>query len=176
MPKNDGTQSIGNWRRNARIVAGYLIIPSWSGMPMIFCPIRLDKSFRYPRRNPEKSSQDTSRDSREWMATREDQWRLRDRWQVGTDWWGLHRVKTPCTILAKGLLWKPTIPQSSRIEGRWETHYVWWNGNNIWREKGRYLTQSYYKSPYTNKNVKRAKWQHKQRHKKVRLHSGCGPT
>ena len=44
----------------------------------------------------------------------------------------------------------------------------------IWREKGRDLTQSYDKSPYTNRNVKRAKWQHKQRHNKVRLHSGCG--
>ena len=30
------------------------------------------------------------------------------------------------------------------------------------REKGRDLTQSYDKSPYTNRNVKRAKWQHKQ--------------
>ena len=28
----------------------------------------------------------------------------------------------------------------------------------------------------TNRNVKRAKWQHKQRHKKVRLHSDWGPT
>ena len=36
----------------------------------------------------------------------------------------------------------------------------------IQREKGRDLTQSYDKSPYTNRNVKRAKWQHKQRHKK----------
>ena len=36
----------------------------------------------------------------------------------------------------------------------------------ILREKGRDLTQSYDKSPYTNGNVKRAKWQHKQRHKK----------
>ena len=44
----------------------------------------------------------------------------------------------------------------------------------IIREKGRDLTQSYDKSPYTNRNVKRAKWQHKQRHKKVRLNSGCG--
>ena len=44
------------------------------------------------------------------------------------------------------------------------------------REKGRDLTQSYDKSPYTNRNVKRARWQHKQRHKKVRLNSGCGPT
>ena len=43
------------------------------------------------------------------------------------------------------------------------------------REKGRDLTQSYDKSPYTNRNVKRAKWQHKQRHKKVRLNSACGP-
>ena len=45
----------------------------------------------------------------------------------------------------------------------------------VW-ENGRDLTQSYDKSPYTNRNVKRAKWQHKQRHKKVRLNSGCGPT
>ena len=40
------------------------------------------------------------------------------------------------------------------------------------RKKGRDLTQSYDKSPYTNRNVKRAKWQHKQRYKKVRLNSG----
>ena len=33
------------------------------------------------------------------------------------------------------------------------------------REKVRDLTQSYDKSPYTSRNVKRAKWQHKQRHK-----------
>ena len=38
-----------------------------------------------------------------------------------------------------------------------------------WREKGRYLTQSYDKSPYTSRNVKRAMLQHKQRHKKVRF-------
>ena len=44
------------------------------------------------------------------------------------------------------------------------------------QEKGRDLTQSYDKSPYTNRNVKRAKWQQKQRHKIVRLNSGCGPT
>ena len=36
----------------------------------------------------------------------------------------------------------------------------------IIREKGRDLIQSYDKSPYTNRNVKSAKWQHKQRHKK----------
>ena len=47
---------------------------------------------------------------------------------------------------------------------------------NLRGEKGRDLTQSYDKSPYTNRNVKRAKWQHKQRHNKVRLNSGCGPT
>ena len=28
------------------------------------------------------------------------------------------------------------------------------------------MTQFYDKSPYTNRNVKRAKWQHKERHKK----------
>ena len=33
-------------------------------------------------------------------------------------------------------------------------------------QKGWDLTQFYDKSPYTNRNVKRAKWQHKQRHKK----------
>ena len=44
----------------------------------------------------------------------------------------------------------------------WEGYYV----VTFTREKGRDLTQSYDKSPYTNRNVKRAKWQHKQRHKK----------
>ena len=37
----------------------------------------------------------------------------------------------------------------------------------IREKKGRYLTQSYDKSPYTNRNVKRAKWQQKQRNKKL---------
>ena len=37
------------------------------------------------------------------------------------------------------------------------------------KEKGRDLAQSYDKSPYTSRNVKGAKWQHKQRHKKVRF-------
>ena len=45
----------------------------------------------------------------------------------------------------------------------------------LWQKRGD-LTQSYDKSPYTNRNVKRAKRQHKQRHKKVRLNSSCGPT
>ena len=35
---------------------------------------------------------------------------------------------------------------------------------------------SYDKNSYTSRNVKRAKRQHKQCHKKVRLHSGCGQT
>ena len=38
------------------------------------------------------------------------------------------------------------------------------------KKKGKYLTQSYI--PFTNRNVKMAKWQHKQRHKKVILQSG----
>ena len=46
----------------------------------------------------------------------------------------------------------------------------------IYIQKGGDLTQSYEKSPYTNRNVKGAKKQHKQRHKKVRLNSNCGPT
>ena len=40
-------------------------------------------------------------------------------------------------------------------------------GNFMW-EKGSHLNQSYDKSPYTNRNVKRAKWQHKQRHENVK--------
>ena len=53
---------------------------------------------------------------------------------------------------------------------------LWWQSGCLWvlvtlkafilREKGRDLTQFYDKSPYTSRNVKRAKWQHKQRHKK----------
>ena len=39
-----------------------------------------------------------------------------------------------------------------------------WKANQ--ETKGRDLTQSYDKSPYTNRIVKRVKWQHKQRHKK----------
>ena len=31
----------------------------------------------------------------------------------------------------------------------------------LWEKKGKDLNQSYDKSPYTNRNVKRAKWQHK---------------
>ena len=32
------------------------------------------------------------------------------------------------------------------------------------------------KKPLHKQKCQKAKWQHKQRHKKVRLHSGCGPT
>ena len=46
----------------------------------------------------------------------------------------------------------------------------------FYTQKGGDLTQSYDKSPYTNRKVKGAKKQHKQRHKKVRLNNNCGPT
>ena len=36
----------------------------------------------------------------------------------------------------------------------------------VFKDKGRYMTKSYDKSPYDRKNVKTAKWKHKQRHKK----------
>ena len=50
---------------------------------------------------------------------------------------------------------------------KWWCHYLLINrGILVLGEKGRDLTQSYDKSPYTNRNVKRAKWQHQQRHKK----------
>ena len=45
---------------------------------------------------------------------------------------------------------------------------------SIEREKERDLTQSYDKSPYTNRNVKRATTQ--RHHQNVRLHSDCGRT
>ena len=67
----------------------------------------------------------------------------------------------------------PTIRLTDDVAPKWRA------GRNYYvrvREKGRDLTQSYDKSPYTNRNVKMAKRQQKQRHKKVRLYSGCGPT
>ena len=46
-------------------------------------------------------------------------------------------------------------------------HFIEINVNKVSRtQKGGDLTQSYDKSPYTNRNVKGAKWQYKQRHKK----------
>ena len=56
------------------------------------------------------------------------------------------------------------------------TFVLYTNALRVRRQKGGDLTQSYDKSPYTNSNVKRAKRQHKQHHKKVRLYSSCGPT
>ena len=56
----------------------------------------------------------------------------------------------------------------SKIRHRQKKNLIF-KKENIVREKGRDLTQSYDKSPYTNRNVKRAKRQLKQRHKKVRL-------
>ena len=44
------------------------------------------------------------------------------------------------------------------------------------REKGRYLTKSNDKNPYTSRNVKSAKWQNKQRHKKVRTSNRITPA
>ena len=43
-------------------------------------------------------------------------------------------------------------------------------------EKGRDLTQSYDKSPDTDRKIQKATRQHKQRHQKLRLHNDCGPT
>ena len=43
------------------------------------------------------------------------------------------------------------------------------------REKERDLTQSYDKSPYTQKS-KKQRDNTKKRHQKLRLHNDCGPT
>ena len=42
--------------------------------------------------------------------------------------------------------------------------------------KGRDLTQPYDRSPYTDRKIQKATWQHKERHQKLRLHNDCGPT
>ena len=78
---------------------------------------------------------------------------------------------------SKSTLWEHSMHYASH-NMIFLTKYQWYGSPTLvlMREKGRDLTQSYDKSPYTNRNVKRAKWQHKQRHKKVRLNSGCGPT
>ena len=39
-------------------------------------------------------------------------------------------------------------------------------------EKGRYLIQSYNKSPYTHRKIQKATWQHGKYHQIVRLHNG----
>ena len=43
-------------------------------------------------------------------------------------------------------------------------------------EKGRDLTQSCDKNPYTHSTIQKATWQHKYATKKVWLHNYCGPT
>ena len=50
----------GSWLEN-------LVIPSWSGMPKIICPFRLDNANSYQDLwwNPEKSKQDSWKDNRE---------------------------------------------------------------------------------------------------------------
>ena len=45
----------------------------------------------------------------------------------------------------------------------------------IAREKEGYLTQSYDKTPYTNRKFENQRTTHK-RHQKLRLHNDCGPT
>ena len=44
------------------------------------------------------------------------------------------------------------------------------------KRKGRDLTQPYDRSPYTDRKIQKATWQHKERHQKLRLHNDCGPT
>ena len=45
-------------------------------------------------------------------------------------------------------------------------HFIHIKTQNLIREKGRDLTQSFGKSPYTNREIQKASWQHKNRHKK----------
>ena len=44
------------------------------------------------------------------------------------------------------------------------------------REKGRDLTQTYEKSPYTHRQIRKATLQHKKRRTKRRLQNDFGPT
>ena len=78
-----------------------------------------------------------------WMATGEDQWRWRDRWQPGTDWCGVHWISSPvcspCERAPINKLQHPmtiNTPRVSREGGGWETHYAWRNGNNIGTPNG----------------------------------------
>ena len=53
---------------------------------------------------------------------------------------------------------------------------IWYISRMIFQwEKERYLTQSYAKSPYTNRNFKKKNTTQK-RHYKIRVHNDCGPT
>ena len=56
--------------------------------------------------------------------------------------------------------------QSLKFHIRFGTGENMYMYKSVLKEKGRDLTQSHDKRPYTNGNVKRAKCQHKQRHKK----------
>ena len=38
------------------------------------------------------------------------------------------------------------------------------------------LTQSHDKGHYTNRKIRKVKWQKQKRHQNRRLHSDCGPT
>ena len=44
------------------------------------------------------------------------------------------------------------------------------------REKEGDLTQSYDKTPYTNRKIRKPKDNTHKRHQKLRLHNDCGPT
>ena len=44
------------------------------------------------------------------------------------------------------------------------------------REKEGDLTQSYDKTPYTNRKFENQMTTHTKRHQKLRLHNDCGPT
>ena len=48
--------------------------------------------------------------------------------------------------------------------------------DKVRREKGRDLTQSNDKSPYTHRKIQKETWQHKNATKKPRLHNDYGST
>ena len=62
-----------------------------------------------------------------------------------------------------------------RIDHRTASMTISRNLDSEIREKGRYLTQSYDKIPFTNINIK-GQSDNTKRHHKVLLHSDCGPT
>ena len=58
---------------------------------------------------------------------------------------------------------------------RWQNDFWHKYAKNV-RKNGRDLTQSYDKSPYSNKKFKKAKWQHKNNNQKFRLHNNWRPA
>ena len=52
---------------------------------------------------------------------------------------------------------------------------TYWDVTILYREKEGDLTQSYDKTPYTNRKFENQRTTHK-RHQKLRLHNDCGPT